>query len=318
MTSTRPGFATGLPPGAAVLAVDVGGTDTKTALMGADGTLRDVRRSLTVRQPDRAGDAIVEEISVLASGYAQRHPEHQLRAIGVTVPGLVNEESGTGIFSANLGWRNFPFRPRLAERAGLPVGFGHDVGAAGEAEFRLGAARGCRDAVVLVIGTGIAGAVFCDGRRVLGGGYAGEMGHAQVPGGGPCPCGSAGCLETVASAASIVRRYNAASSRQLSGAAEVLSRAESGDRAAATVWQEAIDALAFAICQQCSALGTETVVLGGGLSQAGEKLLVPLRAAVERTLSFHRRPVLVTATLGQDAGLIGTALKALDALGLAR
>lgn len=307
------GFSTGLAPGEAVLAVDVGGTDTKSALLDSGGRLVDMRRSLTARDVNAPGDAVAGAIAELAAEYTHSHPEYSVRALGVTAPGLVNEDEGVGVFSANLGWKDYPFGPRLAAMTGLPVGFGHDVGAAGEAEFRLGAARNCSDAVVMVIGTGIAGVIFCDGRRVSGAGYAGEIGHAQVPGGEPCPCGSTGCLETVASAASIARRYNLRTGDDLPGAAEVLVRADAADPVAAAVWQEAVEAIAFAICQQCSSLGTEMVVLGGGLSQAADRLLDPVRRAVSATLSFHRRPTLVQAALGQDAGLIGTALKALEA-----
>ena len=119
----------------------------------------------------------------------------------------------------------------LAERElGLPVAFGHDVRAAGDAEHRLGAAAAYGDVVVLAIGTGIAGALVLDGRPYAGGGFAGEIGHALGdPQGERCACGAIGCLETISSAGAIARRYSAASGIRRRGARDVLAAATAGD-----------------------------------------------------------------------------------------
>jgi glucokinase len=307
-----------------VLAVDVGGTDTKSALArlpGGAGKIRleDIRRTATARpaDPDQtsstaAGEAVVSQISRLEVEYSRAWPQRRIRAVGVIVPGLVDEERGIGLLSANLGWRNFPFAARISEATSLPVFFGHDVGVAGEAEVRLGAAQGRQDAVVLIIGTGIAGAVFSDGTRIQGGGYAGEVGHARVPNGEQCACGAYGCLESVGSAGAIVRRYARLSGRQPAGAREVLALAASGEAAAQQILDDAVAAIGFSIGQAAALLGTGTVVIGGGLAQAGAQLLEPLERAVDAQLSFHRRPELLPAELGQDAGLIGASLRAWD------
>ncbi len=300
----------------AVLAFDVGGTDTKAGILqGPIGpgpvTVRDLRRVATPLNPDAPGDTVVERLAELAQEYRAAHPEVGIAAVGLSVPGLVDEAAGTGILSANLGWDNYPFARRLAARLDLPVAFGHDVGMAGEAEFRIGAARGCSDAIVLVIGTGIAGAVFTDGRRVAGGGFAGELGHALVP----APDGSLQVLEAVGSAGALARRYAAATGGAADdGARGVVRLAQAGDAGAQRVWADALDALAFTICQCVSILGTETVVLGGGLAEAGDVLFAPLAERIDQLLTFHRRPALLHAQLGQNAGLIGSALKARDLL----
>lgn len=302
-------------PHPAVLAFDVGGTDTKAGILqGPIGPgevkIRDLRRVRTPRDPSRPGDAVIERLAELAQDYRTAHPDAGIAAVGLTVPGLVDEAGGTGILSANLRWENYPFAQRLSTRLDLPVAFGHDVGMAGEAEFRIGAARGHSDVIVLVIGTGIAGAVFSDGRRVAGGGFAGELGHALVPADGALQV-----LEAVGSAGALARRYAAATGAQADdGARGVLLLAQRGDMAAQRVWAEAVDALAFTLSQCVSILGTETVVLGGGLAEAGDALFAPLAARLDALLTFHRRPSLVRAELGQDAGLIGSALRARDLL----
>lgn len=302
----------------AYLLFDVGGTDIKAALASADGTLHTVLRTPTPRTGDPHAAAILDELEDLrgrltgAEAGAEAGPGPV--AAGVVVCGTVDEQAGIGTYSANLGWRNVPFRDRCAARFGMPTGFGHDVAAAGEAELAFGAGRGLgakrRNSAVLVIGTGIAGALFVDGHRLDAGGFAGEVGHAAVPGGADCPCGAHGCLETVASAAAIARRYAAATGTPATGAREVLGRWVAGDPDATRVWEEAIEALAYACAQLCSSIGPEAIIIGGGLAQAGDALLAPLRDALDARLSYHRRPEIVPARLGQDAGLMGAYLRA--------
>lgn len=309
MHSTMPQEGQGL-----VLTLDVGGTDIKVALQDAAGGFHGLRRLPTPLDPYRPGDVIVERVAGLVREYRDQAGGSPIRSIGLVVPGLVDEDAGVGILSANLGWRSYPFSRMVQEATGLPVAFGHDVGMAGDAEMRLGAGRGLRDVVVIIIGTGIAGALFCDGRRVLGGGFAGEIGHAPVPGGLQCACGATGCLETLASAGAIARRYTEASGRPVAGAAEVLAAAGAGDKDARSVWNEGVEALAVALSQMVAVLGSEAVILGGGLSQAGSALLEPLGQRVDSLLSFHRRPRLLRSVLGQDAGLMGAGLRARDLL----
>ncbi|WP_082634361.1 ROK family protein [Arthrobacter alpinus] len=295
----------------AVLAFDIGGTDMKSGIILGDITsgdieVMDVARNPTPLDGARSGETVCARIVELTAVYRAAHPELNFSAVGVTVPGIVDETAGIGVYSSNLGWKDFPFTATLSEALGLPVGFGHDVGMAGEAEFRLGAAVGKKDVLILVIGTGIAGAVLCDGRRVAGGGYAGEIGHALVP----APDGSLVIMESLGSAGAVARRYTEATGNTVAGARTVVALAAAGDAAASAVWGDAINALAFSIAQCVSILGTETVVLGGGLSMAGAALFEPLAARVDELLTFHRRPEYLHAALGENAGLIGSALKA--------
>lgn len=302
--------ASRLGPGEVVLAFDVGGTDTKSALIDREGRVLGLRRTPTPHDGDRTASAVVKSVVELASDLKSAHPDCEPVAVGLVVPGVVDVERGIAVYSGNMGWRNEPIRDLATVALGLPVAFHHDVSAASWAEHRLGAARAFRDAVVLVIGTGIAGSLILDGRPYLGGGYAGEIGHSPVAEGPDCICGGRGCLEAIASAGAIARRYTASTGVSVSGASDVLARAKAGDSVAKEVWDSAIDALAFAIAQLVATVSPEAIVIGGGLSRAGDDLLVPLAARVDERLSYHRRPLLVAAQLGGDAGLLGAAIRA--------
>ena len=141
--------STSAGPGAAVLAFDVGGTDMKAALLDEHGRMLESTRVPTPLAGERTGDRVVEEVSRIAEELTARHPEAHPRAAGLLVPGHVDDARGVGVFAENLGWREFPFRDRAQAALDLPVGFGHDVRGAGEAEHRMGAARGFDDVVVV-------------------------------------------------------------------------------------------------------------------------------------------------------------------------
>ncbi|MCR2812369.1 ROK family protein [Microbacterium sp. zg.Y1090] len=297
--------------GPVVLSFDVGGTATKSALVDASGRIVDLRRTPTPRSAGDPAGAIAGHLAGLAASYRAAHRGLVPVAAGVSVPGLVDEDAGVAVFSGNLGWRDAPIRELAAQALGMPVAFGHDVRAAGLAEHRWGAAAGHRDAVVVVIGTGIASAILIDGTPLVGGGFAGEIGHVVAdPEGDPCPCGGVGCLETVASAGAIARRYARAAGAPVDGAREVLHALRAGDPRAQKVWDEAVEALAREIVRQITVLAPGVVVIGGGLAEAGDDLFLPLRGRVAALLTFQRRCEIVRAGLGEDAGLIGTALRA--------
>ena len=295
-----------------MLAFDVGGTDMKAALVDEAGTIRDVVRVRTPIDGERTADAVVTRIAELARDLLIGHPDVRPAAAGLLVPGHVDDESGIGVFSENLGWHDFPFHDRAGAGLGVPVSFGHDVRGAGEAEHRLGAAAPFRDVVVMAIGTGIAGAIFIQGRLYTGRGMAGEIGHSKVAEGPLCACGGHGCLEAVASAGAIARRYTFATGQVVSGARDVLERASNGDMAAREIWECALDALALDLSHTVALLAPEAIVIGGGLSQAGAALFEPLERRLDAILTFHRRPQLLCASIGENAGVIGAALRARD------
>ncbi|WP_406393188.1 ROK family protein [Streptomyces sp. NBC_00887] len=301
-----------------VIALDVGGTGMKAALVGADGTLLHEARRATGRE--RGTEAVVETILGFAAEL-RAHGEERFGtpavAVGVAVPGIVDAERGIAVYSANLGWRDMPLRKLLGERlGGLPVALGHDVRTGGLAEGRIGAGKGADRFLFVPLGTGIAGAIGIAGSIEAGAhGYAGEIGHIVVrPDGPDCNCGQRGCLETLASASAVTRAWAAASGDPDADAADCAKAVESGDPAAQRVWQNAVDALAAGLVTALTLLDPRTLIIGGGLAEAGETLFTPLRAAVEERVTFQKLPHIVPAALGDTAGCLGAGLLAWDLL----
>jgi glucokinase len=299
-----------------VLCFDVGGTAMKAALVDRFGSIRELVRVPTPRDGEHTADAVVAQVGELGRRFRESHPDVHPQAAGLLVPGHVNDDTGVGVLSENLGWKSYPFRDRAQSALSLPVAFGHDVRGAGEAEHRLGAAAPFLDVLVMTIGTGIAGAIFVQGKLYTGGGMAGEMGHSKVADGPDCACGGRGCLEAVASAGAIARRYTQVSGVVVSGAKEVLDRAALGDTRAAQIWASALDALALDLSHTVALLAPQAIVFGGGLSQAGAALLQPLERRLDAILTFQRRPALLLASIGENAGVIGAALRARDLVNL--
>ncbi|HET8658755.1 MAG TPA: ROK family protein [Micromonosporaceae bacterium] len=294
-----------------VVAVDVGGSLIKGAILGGGcsgatrwwPTPRTDRPAAVVAAVLAAIDELVGECDTVA-------------AVGLAVPGIVDSERGVAVAAANVGWHRVPFRDLVERRTGRPVSVGHDVRACAEAEIRLGAARGAYDAVVLPIGTGIAAAMLVQGRLLhTGCGRAGEIGHLHVGHDEPCACGGRGCLEAIASAAAICRRFTARTGRRVAGAVDIAELVRGGDGDAAAVWDEAVDSLAVAVAAYVTLLAPEVVVLGGGLCAAQDLLLPSLDERLVGRLAFQRRPRLVAAAFGDRAGCVGAALQAWDLLG---
>jgi glucokinase len=207
-----------------VIALDVGGTGMKAALVGTEGALLHQTRRATGRE--RGPEAVVDDILDFAAElrtYGTERFGEPAAAAGVAVPGIVDEERGIAAYSANLGWRDVPLRELLGTRlGGVPVALGHDVRTGGLAEGRIGAGRGADRFLFVPLGTGIAGAIGIGGRVEAGAhGFAGEIGHIVVrPGGTACPCGQRGCLERYASAAAVSEAWAAASGNPGADAAD--------------------------------------------------------------------------------------------------
>ncbi|CAM5255508.1 sugar kinase [Streptomyces xanthochromogenes] len=310
-----------------VIALDVGGTGMKAALVGADtalsgGTDPGPPRLLhEARRPtgrERGPEAVVESILAFAEdllAYGEEHLGESAVAAGVAVPGIVDAENGIAAYAANLGWRDVPMRRLLSERLhGVPVALGHDVRTGGLAEGRVGAGRGADRFLFVPLGTGIAGAIGIDGRVEPGAhGFAGEIGHIVVrPGGVACPCGQRGCLERLASASAVTLAWAEASGDPDADAADCAKAVESGDPRALAVWRNAVEALADGLVTALTLLDPRVLIIGGGLAEAGETLFVPLRAAVEERVTFQKLPEIVPAALGDTAGCLGAGLLAWD------
>ena len=299
----------------------MGGSTIKGELVGADHRPLASARVATPRGPDPAGDPdgtlVLDAVAALAADLLRAAPPGgpPSCAVGVGVPGIVEPSAGVVAFSANLGWRDVPVGRRLGAALGRPVVISHDVAAAGLAEMRLGAGRGVRDVLFVVIGTGMAAAALVGGRMLTGGaGQAGEIGHLRLrPDGPACGCGARGCLETLASARAVAEAYTARTGRPVSGAAEVVA-ALGTDPDARAVWADAVGALADGLLITQAVLAPARVVLGGGLAAAGQALLDPLEAALRERATVQRVPELRLAELGERAGVVGAALAAREAI----
>ncbi|MFJ9560119.1 ROK family protein [Streptomyces fuscichromogenes] len=300
-----------------VIALDVGGTGMKAALVGPDGELLHQDRRATGR--DRGPEAVVAAILDFAAelrAYGEEQLGEPASAAGLAVPGIVDEDAGVAVYAANLGWRDVPLRALLADRLGVPVALGHDVRTGALAEGRLGAGRGADRFFFVALGTGIAGGFGLDGRVEPGAhGFAGEIGHVVVrPQGAPCPCGQRGCLERYASAAAVSEAWARAGGGPDADAADCAKAVTSGDPNAVRVWDEALAALADGLVTALTLLDPRVLIVGGGLAEAGSVLFEPLREAVEDRVTFQKLPAIVPAALGDTAGCLGAGLLAQDLL----
>lgn len=298
-----------------VLAVDVGGTTIKAAILDADGG-EHLRRAVPTPF-DQGPEAILDALRELtreraAAAAAEGLP---IRGAGVVVPGVVDTEAGIARYASNIGWRDVPLADIIGDTVGTPTAVGHDVQAAGLAEATVGAAQGIADALIVVLGTGVAAVVVSGGQAVQGSaGIPGEIGH--IPVGNlqtRCRCGAFGCLEMFSSARGVGRLYAERTGRTVDATEVVARLADDPDAVAA--WQEATDTLARGLV--CGALITDParIVLAGGLSQAGDVLLTPTRAAFEAGMPWRSAPELVISPLGGRAGLLGAGLLARRAAG---
>jgi glucokinase len=303
------------------IGVDVGGTKIAAGVVDAAGhILQKVRIRTPAATAELVEDGIVEAVLQLKAG-------HEVSAVGVAAPGFVDAQRTTLRFTPNLPMADRPLRATIGPRVGLPVVVENDASAAAWGEYRFGGGRGVTDVVLLTVGTGLGGGIVLDGRLLRGAfGIAGEFGHVRiVPGGLPCGCGNRGCWEQYTSGRALIRQAHAlarSDPQQASGLLElaggdvdaiggamITQAAQKGDLAAIDLLAE-LGGRGGGIADIAVVLPRGVVVMGGGVSEAGELLLEPARKAYRESLSAGRhRPHLVIrgAELGNDAGLIGVA-----------
>ncbi|MDR0432790.1 MAG: ROK family protein [Bifidobacteriaceae bacterium] len=325
-----------------VIAIDIGSAAIKGAIVvgwrhpdaspertvapgvqGAGGALKSVKppdsprilMSRSVETPLQAGpSAIVAAVIELISGLLRDAlGVVTVKGIGIGAPGVVDGGAGIVRTAQSLGWADVPLGQLVHEQFDQPVGVGQDVRAAALAEWRWGAGRGKPDMVFVAAGSGVASAVIVDGNLVYGDGYAGEIGHGGGVSGELCSCGGRGCLETYASGGAIARLYEQAAGRSVDGADEVVALADDGDAQAQQIWERAVDGLAEAISAIVRLLGAPRVVIGGGMVNAEDSLMVPLAAGVRSRLTIHRPAEVLPAAMGSRAGLYGAAMLGVQA-----
>lgn len=277
--------------------VDVGGTRTKAVLMVGDEVVAEVMTDTPSNVASHFGAQIARVLVELRGAPA---------AVGVVVPGMVEDRTGLAIWSANLGWRDLDVPAEVRAVVGIPVFAGHDVRAGLLGEATYGAGRECKNVLFVALGTGVASALMSSGVLMVGSPWTGEIGHVRVGASQEvCGCGARGCLEAVIGARSLAQRWRATTGN--TGEAEALAAAvAAGDAASGELWTEAVVALAQTLAPIAAAAGMERIIVGGGLSNAGETLLNPLRREMSERLPGQDMEV-VAATLGDRAAALGAA-----------
>jgi glucokinase len=293
--------------------VDVGGTKVLAGVVDERGRVTSTARRTT---PGRRVDARIVE-DVLTEAVQEAADGRPLAGVGVAAAGFVDAAGERVRFAPHLPWLDEPVRTRLAERWGVPVRLENDATAATYGELVLGAARGMQDVVFVALGTGLGGGIVIGGRLHRGhNGMAGEFGHMRVvPDGLDCPCGSRGCWEQYCSGRAL-ERYARSRDAALVNGPLVTAAADAGDLEARAAFAELGQWLGVGLANLVAAFDPELVVVGGGVSEAGDRLLEPARVALERALvgAGHRDvPAVVPARLGNLAGLVGAAALVRDA-----
>ena len=242
-------------------------------------------------------------------------------SIGVGTPGTCDPERGVVVRAYNLNWFDVPVCAMLTAHFGLPARLSNDANCAALAETVAGAAVGCRNMMLITLGTGVGGGIIVDGRIVSGlGGAGGEPGHSLlVLDGEPCTCGRRGCWEVYASATALIRQGREAAAAhptsllnrypELTGR-DVFDAADAGDEAAQAVLERYYVYVAAGITDLVNILSPEMVLIGGGISRQGERLLRPIRRYVAANCfggAKRLQPVIQAAQLGNEAGIIGAA-----------
>ncbi len=313
-----------------IVGLDMGGTNIRTAAVSRDGKVL-----LMLRAPARAKGTAVEIVANISTQVlalqdaARRKGLGRALAIGVSVPGLLNVRTGVVYAAPHVkAWRSFPLRRHLERLLGRTVILENDANAWTLGEYWRGGARGCKNVVLLTLGTGIGGGLIVDGELVHGrSGMAGELGHVCVEVEGmPCDCGAHGCLEAYASASGLCGllkqrlqlEESALPAQYLDGAGEFSARgltgaARGGDPIAIEMFTVAGRYLGIAIASFINTFNPERVVIGGGVAGA----LSLMRPAMMREVKARAftaavaQTRIVKAALGPEAGVVGAAFAAM-------
>src|SRR3954447_22519269 len=302
--------------------IDIGGTKVLAAVVDAAGTVVTMDRRPTLGHDVRlVEDTIVELVQGFAGNY-------DVAAVGIGAAGFVDATRTIVMFSPHLNWRREPLRAAVAERVRLPVVVDNDANTMALGECRFGAGRGHRFVLCATLGTGIGGALVMDQRVYRGAnGMAGEFGHMQVvQNGHRCECGNRGCWEQYASGNALVRdarelvRSSSPMAQHLRSLVEgdadalegpqITQAARDGDPVSIELLADVGHWLGVGLAGMAAAFDPGCIIIGGGLSEAGELLIDPTRQAFSRSLTGrgHREePVIVQAELGPNAGFIGAA-----------
>ena len=303
----------------AVVGIDLGGTTIKAALVSPAYQM--LARS-AVPTEMRSQTALLDAIERLVAHVSQ---DTAPAAVGFGLPSQIDQRHGRVLDSTNVPLEEIDFKDEMARRLGVRVEIDNDANAACLAEVRIGAAQGARHVVMLTLGTGVGGGLVLDGELYRGSiGAGGELGHMSIDEDGPpCQghCNNRGCLEVLTSATGVLAAANLIADQRPHGgfaaardggadldAHFVIDRAKAGDSEARDVFEIVGRHLGVGIANYVNIFNPELVVIGGGISAAGELLLAPARDEYQRrVLRASSSAKVVAAQLGNDAGVLGAA-----------
>ena len=288
------------------IGIDLGGTNIAVGLVSEDGKI--LRKAETPTLAKRPYADIVRDMAACIAKLLDeaKLTTQDIAAIGIGIPGIAEQKTGRVIFCTNLGWRNIPLRDELKSYYDLPIFIDNDATVAGWAEYQAGVSRNTSSSVFLTLGTGVGAGIIVDGKIWSGAhGAASELGHLIIEVDGiPCTCGKCGCTERYCSATAIIRMAKEACA--LHPDCAILK----ADDIASRVFRRYVKYLTIAINNVVSFLDPDMIVLGGGVSRAGDFLLDAVRELLPKYLMYPVLPMpeIALAQLGNDAGIIGAAL----------
>ena len=295
-----------------ILAIDLGGTNLKCALLDLRYTIRKKTVLSTSRFHKKE-----ELISAIASSVKQiikraRLEKKDILGLGIGLPGPIDAGGGVVHFLPNIpGWKEVKLAAILRKKIGLPVYLDNDVNLMTIAEFSLGAAKGFKNTLCLTLGTGVGGGIIIDGNFYRGANNAaGEIGHLPINEKGPrCNCGGSACLEAYIGNEKILQKARSVFGRRIS-LEELSLLARKKNLKARKIWLEAAERLGIALVSAVNLLNLDAIIIGGGVANAGSILFNRVKEVIRRrAMKIHARHVRVfKARLGSDAGLIGAAI----------
>ncbi|MCL2061491.1 MAG: ROK family protein [Firmicutes bacterium] len=303
------------------IGIDIGGTNVKLALVDSNGKI--LKKSVIKTGDARDFAAVIDNIAQEVSRLAFNQP---YEAIGAGCPGAINSAAGIVEYSPNLYWKNVPLARLLSQKTNKETRITNDANAAALGEHRFGAGKNYTDTALITLGTGVGGGFVVDGKLFEGYGSMGtEIGHTVITQNGePCACGRRGCFETYASATALIREtkkmmesHRASAMWSYTGGSifkadgrTAFECAKQGDAAAQRVVDAYIRALAEGLLNVVAIFRSQAIILGGGVCAQGAYLTNPVQEYVDAYRyggADSLRTVILTAELGNDAGVIGAA-----------
>ena len=308
------------------IGIDVGGMSIKAGAVDAEGNI--LFKHTCPTGVERGYGAVIRDIAELGIAAVEKsgHSMDEVKAIGIGIPGIMDQRTGIIPFCTNLGWHDVPIIEEMKKYTDVPVFVDNDASVAGLAESVKGVSAGCNSSVFVTLGTGVGGGVIFNGKVFSGShGVATEIGHmVTVDGGELCTCGKRGCWERYASATALIRegrrlcaeKPDCALMKAVEGdimqitAKHIIDLAKAGDEDCAALFENYVHHLAVGLSNLINVYDPEVIVLGGGVSHSGEFLLNAVRAQMPKYVFFKSMPcaTIELAQLTNDAGIIGAAM----------